>query len=244
MRSASFLVLSFSSALFLAAACSSAEARLDDDDESDDAGSSSGKPQSSSSGGKGSSSGGSSGSSSGQAAKDAGEDAEAPGEVVCENELALYLECGFEDTITCRADGYVANCRDNNDATESAQRIAGRNACLGPANCDPDDRKECIYETYNSSALDPEQTSLLEHYCQTCEAANVEACKARTLTYTTVAATDTIFLAAWELAPSLVNAIDAQCIDAAKNGDAGTCAERFDDCAGGIYVDALVVCAD
>lgn len=236
MRFQSVFAFSLSTALALAAACSSPAARVegDDEDAATSSSSSGGRQGSSSSSGSG---GASSSSSSGDAAVDPGD--------VCENELALYRACGFDEGVQCRVDGYVANCHANNDATESAQRIAARNACLGSSNCEPDDRKDCIYRQYNSATLSAAQEALLQRYCETCEASDVAGCTSRTRTYSPSAgidSVDTIFLAAWELAPDLVEKIDANCIDEARDGDAGTCAKRFNVCAGGYYIDALVEC--
>ena len=230
MRSASFLAIS--TALFLAhaAACANSDDLGTDDPDAEAS------------------------SSSGNTTRDAGRDARVerdsstPSGDACENERVLYEECGFEEGVTCGLDGYVANCHANETATESAQRIAGRQACLGAENCEPADRKECIYETYNSAQLDPAQDALVTHYCSVCEPDDVAACNQRTRRYTTMAATDSVFLAAWELSPALVKAIDEQCIDsaAADAGDGGTasCYKSFDNCAGGLYIDALVDCAD
>ncbi len=155
---------------------------------------------------------------------------------VCEGELALYRACELTD-MNCREDGYVGWCKANNDASDSAQRIAGRLACLdAAAHCDPDDRAECIYSTYAAAGLSSAQQSLLTHYCAACEPADSAACENRVRTAN--ATTDSIFLATWELAENLVTKIDAECIDGTFNP--ADCTEYFDLCAGEIYIEALV----
>lgn len=159
----------------------------------------------------------------------------------CEGELETYNECEL-DGMQCGPSGYVAWCHQNEAATDSAQRIAARAKCLGTAYCEPKDRSDCIYAQYNDTEPTAAQAALLGHYCAACEPEGVEGCKARTLHYAPghPEATDTIFLATWELSAGLVDAIDANCIAPLAGVDAGTCAEAFDDCAGGYYIDALV----
>jgi hypothetical protein len=161
----------------------------------------------------------------------------------CEGELETYNACDL-DQMTCGPDDYVEWCHANETATDSAQRIAARAQCLGTAYCDTDVRADCIYQQYNQVQQSAAQNALLEHFCAACEPADPAACKARTLHYNgDPASTDTIFLASWELAAPIVDALDANCIDAALHGDAGaTCATRFDNCAGDYYVGALVDC--
>lgn len=164
-----------------------------------------------------------------------------PGGDACLGESETYDACNLTD-MQCGPEGYVAWCRENEAATDSAQRIAARAQCLGTAYCSPQKRADCIYTAYNDAEQTSAQAALLEHYCAACEPSAVEACKTRTLNYVPGApsATDTIFLASWELAASLVDAIDANCIAPLAGIDAGSCATAFDQCAGGYYIDALV----
>lgn len=242
MRFVSLFTLSLLLTTALASACASSEEPDADTDQESDAG-----PDRA---------GGSSGaaSSGGRTPRDAGPDARpardggpTPGNDTCENELELYEACGFDQSVQCGLDGYVVNCRDNETAVDSAQRKAARAACLGLANCEPEARQDCIYRTYNDSALSAAQSALLTHYCAVCEPGNETACAEARLHYDPeagIGSTDSVFLAVWELSPALVQAIDEQCVDSAAVGDAGTCYSRFDSCAGGPYVDALVDCAD
>lgn len=138
--------------------------------------------------------------------------------------------------MSCGEEGYVAWCHASDVAVDSAQRIAGRLACLDvDEHCDPDDRKQCIYGTYQSASLSSAQQTMLTHYCAACEPADPAACEARTKA---ALHDDTIFLASWELAEALVTKIDAECIDGTMTP--ADCAEYFDLCAGDIYIDALV----
>lgn len=236
MRFASFLV---ASSLLLGAvvpACSDPlDVEGDDDDEKDAGGgkadSSTTRPDASKDGG------GKADAGKSDAGKDAGR---ITAEDACEGELETYNACEL-DGMQCGPDKYVAWCHTNEIAVDSEQRITARALCLGTDYCEPAVRGDCIYEQYNDLAMTPAQTALLEHYCAACEPADQAACKTRTQHYDgNPASTDTIFLAAWELSATLVQQIDDHCIDAATQGDAGTCADRFDDCAGGYYVDALV----
>lgn len=162
----------------------------------------------------------------------------------CDGEMALYTTCGNLDDLLCPQETFVEWCELNNRATESEQRIAARAACLqDPDHCDTALRADCIYQTYNDAELTAAQQSLLTHYCQTCEPADPAACEARTKRFDPGADVDSIFLATWELAETLVKQIDEECIERAS-ADAGACATLFDKCAGDVYTDALPNCPE
>lgn len=167
---------------------------------------------------------------------------------VCAQELAYFTTCNVDPKdVTCTAAKFEPWCKDSQEKVDSEQRTIARAKCLVAANCDPALKNACIYSTYNTLALSTAQQKLVADYCQTCEP-GVATCAAAHTVYDPAAgpkSVDDLYIAAWELATPLVNAIDQKCTGAAiadAGADAGTCARRFATCAADIYIDALPNC--
>ncbi len=167
---------------------------------------------------------------------------------VCAQELAYFDACKIDPKeVNCTPAKFEAWCSTNQSATDSAQRVRAKAACLDVKHCNASDLKGCIYETYNTLSLSPAQTKLVADYCATCEPGS-SACAQNHVKYNPSkgpGSIDDLYLAAWELSENLVVAIDQKCTGAAvadAGADAGTCDRRFAQCAGGLFVDALPDC--
>lgn len=167
---------------------------------------------------------------------------------VCAQELAYFDACKVNPKdVNCTTAKYEAWCTQNQAATDSAQRVRAKAACLDIKHCDASSLKGCLYETYNTLTLSAAQTKLVADYCATCEPGE-PSCATNHVKYVPSkgpASIDDVFLAAWELSEPLVTAIDTKCTGqgfADAGADAGTCDKRFSQCAGGLFIDALPDC--
>ena len=110
-------------------------------------------------------------------------------------------------------------------------------------------RRDCEYRSYATATPTAAQTQVVQAYCQTCEPADPTGCMTRETSYRPALgpkSTDDVFVAAWELADSVDDAIRTGCtgaaLDAGPTPDAGTCLKAFASCAGGIYLDRVPNC--
>lgn len=183
------------------------------------------------------------------ATSDAAADAASvPPEVTCAQERTFVETCRGE--LTCGAAGFDAWCKERVVGVDSAQRARAIAACFRADLCQERPRLDCVYGHYASERRTAAQDALLTAYCATCEPSDAAGCQARTSTYDAAAGPASVtdqFLAVWELAEPLVDAIRARCTgpDAgagAADGGASACARAFSRCAGGVYVDALPDC--
>ncbi len=181
-------------------------------------------------------------------AGDAGGDAPAEDSgSACAAELAHAQACNKTADLNCGVGGFVAWCKNTEITTDSDQRRRARAKCLTRDNCDGKKLKECIYRSYGAEQLTPAQRKLVEGYCATCAPGDGQ-CFARETTYPEALGPDgvtDVFLAAWELGEALTRKIEGQCTGrslADAGPDAGTCAKRFGNCAGGLFIDSLPDC--
>jgi hypothetical protein len=186
------------------------------------------------------------GDASPDAAVDAGADGAGPSSS-CAAQKAYLIACGGDaGDLTCGAAKFDAWCEATDSKVNSAQRKAAVIACSTSANCDSTKRADCEYRSYAAASLTVSQASLVQHYCETCAPTAVLACSSSVIQYDSVAgpsaATD-IFLAAWELADSLTQQVDAKCTRSALDGGPdASCEKAFAECSGGLYIDALPDC--
>lgn len=189
---------------------------------------------------------------------DAG-DAGAPS--TCAITRAFVEGCFGPKELNCGPDKYDAWCAKNDATINSAAFRRAEALCLKKANCDADRRRDCECKSYGSAVPTASQTALVAAYCATCEPGDLTGCKARATTYDPVKGPNSVtdlFVAAWELADPLTDAIRTQCTgaaadagpgdagDAGDGGDAGdpvaACAKQFGKCAGDVYFAVLPDC--
>lgn len=167
---------------------------------------------------------------------------------VCAQELEYFTACKAPpNDINCTAAKFEAWCTLNQAATDSAQRVRARAACLDAKHCSPSSLKDCLYKSYNTQQQTPAQAKLVADYCATCEPGDAR-CTTQRIAYDPAKgpnSIDDLYLAAWELSEALTVAIDQKCTGPAiadAGADAGTCEKRFGSCAGSLFVDALPDC--
>ncbi len=167
---------------------------------------------------------------------------------VCAQELEYFAACKAPPgDINCTAARFEAWCTLNQAATDSAQRVRARAACLDVKHCDPNLLKDCLYKSYSTQQQTPAQAKLVADYCATCEPGD-STCPTRKIAYDAAKgpnSIDDVYLAAWELSEALTVAIDQKCTGPAiadAGADAGSCQKRFGNCAGGLFIDALPDC--
>ncbi len=167
---------------------------------------------------------------------------------VCAQELEYFAVCKTPpNDINCTATKFEAWCTLNQAATDSAQRVRARAACLDAKHCTSSVLKDCLYKSYGTQQQTPAQAKLVADYCATCEPADA-TCATRKIAYDAAkgpSSIDDVYLAAWELSEALTVAIDQKCTGPAiadAGADAGSCQKRFGNCAGSLFVDALPDC--
>lgn len=163
-------------------------------------------------------------------------------ETYCERMRGYSEECNLP--LECGTNGFEKWCAQNTSAVDSDAYRRGYVQCATAQKCQTDERRDCMYRSYASTSQTPAQKALTQAYCQTCEPSDVAACAARVVTYSPPGSPETAFIASWELGDALTDQIRTSCTGGAIDGGGSpaTCAKAFDTCAGGYYVDALVVC--
>lgn len=170
---------------------------------------------------------------------------------VCETTRAYFESCGNPDDLMCGTAGFDKWCAFNDATINSAALRRAEAACLIPQNCDGADRRACEYAYYSDNEkLTTSQKALVSAYCRTCEPDDVDACSKRSTTFNKKRGIDEvpdIFIAAWELADSVVDEIKESCTGdgfGEHSGHSGpsSCSQAFAKCAGDIYVNRMPDC--
>lgn len=171
------------------------------------------------------------------------------GTSLCAKTRAYTERCGGESALNCGAAGFDAWCAANDQAVNSDAYRKAEEKCLGPdLACEAKARRDCEYRSYQGETPTAAQRAVVDAYCKTCEPSDVAGCTTRSTAYDPSAGPESvsdIFIAAWELRDSIVDAIRTKCTGAALDGgaDAAACAKAFASCAAEPYLDAVPDCA-